>query len=460
MDGTRSASWAVASTDDAGHPAGGVHAEALGDGGLELTGVKTAVQDVEPSSWLLVTAQGPDGPVAGARGRRCRGGDRHRARVARRQPALRRGPLRRRPGGAVRLLRAPGTVDALLTASWPSPPRSTAAETVGAMDHDFEMTLQYAKDRIAFGRPIGSFQAVKHLLADTSLALEMSKAVAWPRPARVGAEDDYGPQAASMAKAFVGEAGVELAQTLLPGLRRHRLHVGARPAPLPAPHHHRRRPLRRCRLAPRAPLPAGRALRSDGDDMTDTPIDVEEFRREARAWIEANLEPGAARERPAEPWAVPRPPTRSPRRGPAAAQAVRRRLRRHLLPRRVRRSGPHRRCTSGRSARKPRGYVTPDLGVAGNVTLRADRALAAGPRPAGVPAAPHPEDPARARSSGASSTPSPRPARTSPASAPAPSATVTAGSSPARRSGAAAPTTPTGRCAWPAPTGTCPSTGA
>ena len=37
------------------------------------------------------------------------------------------------------------------------------------MDHDFEMTVQYAKDRIAFGRPIGSFQAIKHLLADTSL---------------------------------------------------------------------------------------------------------------------------------------------------------------------------------------------------------------------------------------------------------------------------------------------------
>ena len=36
--------------------------------------------------------------------------------------------------------------------------RCIAAESVGAMDHDFEMTVQYAKDRIAFGRPIGSFQ--------------------------------------------------------------------------------------------------------------------------------------------------------------------------------------------------------------------------------------------------------------------------------------------------------------
>ena len=81
------------------------------------------------------------------------------------------------------------------------------------MDHDFEMTLQYAKDRIAFGRPIGSFQAVKHQLADTSLALEMSKAIALAAARTVGADDDYGPEAASMAKAFVGEAGVDLVQT-------------------------------------------------------------------------------------------------------------------------------------------------------------------------------------------------------------------------------------------------------
>ena len=40
------------------------------------------------------------------------------------------------------------------------------------------MTVDYAKARIAFGRPIGSFQAVKHLLANTSLLLETSKAAA------------------------------------------------------------------------------------------------------------------------------------------------------------------------------------------------------------------------------------------------------------------------------------------
>jgi alkylation response protein AidB-like acyl-CoA dehydrogenase len=88
----------------------------------------------------------------------------------------------------------------------------TTAESVGAMDYDFEMALQYAKDRIAFGRPIGSFQAIKHLLADTSLMLEMSKAITLAAANSVGTNDGYGLEAASMAKAFVGDCGIDLTQ--------------------------------------------------------------------------------------------------------------------------------------------------------------------------------------------------------------------------------------------------------
>ena len=88
----------------------------------------------------------------------------------------------------------------------------TAAESVGAMDRDFETTVQYAKDRIAFGRPIGSFQAVKHQLADTSLLLEMSKAAVLAAATSLGDGDEHGLQAASMAKALVSEHSVELTQ--------------------------------------------------------------------------------------------------------------------------------------------------------------------------------------------------------------------------------------------------------
>jgi alkylation response protein AidB-like acyl-CoA dehydrogenase len=86
------------------------------------------------------------------------------------------------------------------------------AETVGAMDALFELTRQYAIDRTAFGRPIGSFQAVKHQLADMSLSLEASKAVAAAAVSAVqGGWEDAG-EIVSIAKSWVADAGVDLAQ--------------------------------------------------------------------------------------------------------------------------------------------------------------------------------------------------------------------------------------------------------
>jgi alkylation response protein AidB-like acyl-CoA dehydrogenase len=75
------------------------------------------------------------------------------------------------------------------------------------------MALDYAKVRTAFGRPIGSFQAVKHQLADASLYLEASIGIASDA---VRAVQDRAPDAAelaSAAKAFVGDAAIEIAQT-------------------------------------------------------------------------------------------------------------------------------------------------------------------------------------------------------------------------------------------------------
>jgi alkylation response protein AidB-like acyl-CoA dehydrogenase len=88
----------------------------------------------------------------------------------------------------------------------------TAAESIGAMDHDLALAVQYAKDRTAFGRPIGSFQAIKHLLADTSLMLEMSKGIAVAAARAVGTRQDDAAGVSSMAKAFVGDCGIDLAQ--------------------------------------------------------------------------------------------------------------------------------------------------------------------------------------------------------------------------------------------------------
>ncbi|MEW5812614.1 MAG: acyl-CoA dehydrogenase family protein [Actinomycetota bacterium] len=52
-----------------------------------------------------------------------------------------------------------------------------AAEQMGAASRCLELTVAYTKDRVQFGRPIGSFQALKHRMADLYVAVESAKAI-------------------------------------------------------------------------------------------------------------------------------------------------------------------------------------------------------------------------------------------------------------------------------------------
>jgi alkylation response protein AidB-like acyl-CoA dehydrogenase len=78
------------------------------------------------------------------------------------------------------------------------------AETVGATDRAFEMTLTYVKDRKSFGRPIGSYQALKHRLADMLLWLESAKAATVAAVGAVQSDIDAGYWA-SLAKSYIGD---------------------------------------------------------------------------------------------------------------------------------------------------------------------------------------------------------------------------------------------------------------
>ena len=112
-----------------------------------------------------------------------------------------------------------------------------------------------------FDRPIGSFQAIQHKLADTALALERATAAVQYAAMTVDADDAERTRACHVAKAAAGEAGPARPEGRRPGPRRHRVHVGARPAPLPAPRDRRRVPARHHRLAPRSPRrPANRLI--------------------------------------------------------------------------------------------------------------------------------------------------------------------------------------------------------
>ncbi len=89
------------------------------------------------------------------------------------------------------------------------------AETVGAMDALLEMTVQYAKDRVAFGRPIGSFQALKHILADDAMYLETCKAGAVAAARAVQERAENAAEVVSMVAAYVGDMSDQLAQDCL-----------------------------------------------------------------------------------------------------------------------------------------------------------------------------------------------------------------------------------------------------
>jgi alkylation response protein AidB-like acyl-CoA dehydrogenase len=84
------------------------------------------------------------------------------------------------------------------------------AESVGAMDMGFEMTLRWAFDRYSFGRPLASYQALKHRLADMKTWLEASHAISDEAAAAVAAGAPNANELVSAAKAYVGDYGSEL----------------------------------------------------------------------------------------------------------------------------------------------------------------------------------------------------------------------------------------------------------
>jgi alkylation response protein AidB-like acyl-CoA dehydrogenase len=76
-----------------------------------------------------------------------------------------------------------------------------ALETVGVSDALFQMVLAYVKDRYQFGVPIGSFQAVKHKMANMFLALERARSLCYYAVAAIAEDTPDRATASSMAKA-------------------------------------------------------------------------------------------------------------------------------------------------------------------------------------------------------------------------------------------------------------------
>jgi alkylation response protein AidB-like acyl-CoA dehydrogenase len=81
-----------------------------------------------------------------------------------------------------------------------------AAEQTGGAQRCLEMATEYARTRLQFGRPIGSFQAIKHKCADMLVEVEFARSAAYHAAFRAADGDDELLLAAHMAKSYCSEA--------------------------------------------------------------------------------------------------------------------------------------------------------------------------------------------------------------------------------------------------------------
>ncbi|HLW17882.1 MAG TPA: acyl-CoA dehydrogenase family protein [Actinomycetota bacterium] len=106
-----------------------------------------------------------------------------------------------------------------------------SAELLGLAARCIEMAGDYAKERHQFGKPIGSFQAVKHKLADALLHLEFARPVVYRAAWSLANNEETKARDVSMAKAMAGEAASGAARAALQTLgaigytQEHDLHI-------------------------------------------------------------------------------------------------------------------------------------------------------------------------------------------------------------------------------------------
>lgn len=162
------ATWAVAEPGPFLMAPGTCVAVRSGTGSLDLSGGKTAVQDADGARWLLVSGALDEEPAlflldTDARGltirpQRTLDLSRNFAEVTLDRVRIPAHRVVASGGPAVREL----LDDAAVVA---------AAESLGTLERMLELTVEYVKARVQFGRPIGSFQAVKHACATIAMQL-------------------------------------------------------------------------------------------------------------------------------------------------------------------------------------------------------------------------------------------------------------------------------------------------
>ncbi len=168
-----------------------------------LTGTVARVVDADAADVLLIAATGSDGVGLYA--------------VDLTGPGVQRTPLvtmdLTRPqarialdGAPATLLAGPDEAERVITHALQVGAALLAVEQVGAAQHLLDLSVEYAKSRLQFGRQIGSFQAIKHKLADMMVDAEHARSTAYHAVWALADASDDPALAASIAQATCSQA--------------------------------------------------------------------------------------------------------------------------------------------------------------------------------------------------------------------------------------------------------------
>jgi alkylation response protein AidB-like acyl-CoA dehydrogenase len=183
------------------------------DGTFTLTGTKAPVEAGAQAGLLLVSAVGDDGPVqvvvrADADGVRI--APRGSLDLVRRFADVR---LDHVPVTAADVVGTPGPATAAdLDRQLALAVVLQCAETVGALDRIFAITVEMLGDRYSFGRVLASYQALKHRCADLKVAVEACAATATAAARALAAGRPDAGELAAVAKAWIGPVATEVVQ--------------------------------------------------------------------------------------------------------------------------------------------------------------------------------------------------------------------------------------------------------
>ncbi len=213
VGGESVAAWCLAAPAAGLDPGAEATVTARGTGGgFELSGATGPIEAAGVADWLLVTAQAEGGPVQLLVARDTPGVD---VVPAHSLDLVRRFAQVRFDGAAVSgesVLGSPSDGQEQVERQLQTATVLLCAEMAGALGRVLEFTVEYAFDRYSFGRPLASYQALKHRFANMKMWIEASYATSDAAARAVDEDASNAGELVSVAKAYIGERAPGIVQ--------------------------------------------------------------------------------------------------------------------------------------------------------------------------------------------------------------------------------------------------------